>query len=101
MENDDQFSERELHRLVRKIDGFCFGNGKPPLEDRIMHRVDGLIQHTKNGYRQGDVDIWAELKSERESRQRQHAQNMTFLISILGLCFTVIGLLIAVLKTGR
>lgn len=112
LHDDDQYSDRELHRLVRKLDGFCFGNGKPPLEDRIMVKVKEITEHQKNNYQQADKGILAVLEEDKrqreraeEARQHQHDQNVSLLKWIIGLLvsggLTAIGLLIAVLKTGR
>jgi len=107
--DENQYTEREVHRLLRRLEEFCFGNGKPPLEKRIMAEVAQLLAHQKRNYQQGDVDIWIAIKEDKmqrekaeTARQHQHDQNVSLLKWIIGLLvsggLTAIGLLIAVLK---
>lgn len=104
-DNDEHYTEREMHRVLHRLEGFCFGNGKPPFEERLMQKVIQMLEHQKNNYRQGDADIWAAIKHEDSARQHQHEQNLSLLKWIIGLllsggglALTAIGLLIAVLK---
>ena len=104
-DHDESYTEREVHRVLRRLEEFCFGNGKPPLEKRIMAEVVQMMTHQKNSYRQGDADIWAAIKDEDAARQHQHEQNLSMLKWIIGLllsgtclALTAFGLLIAVLK---
>jgi len=105
LQDDDHYTDREVHRVLRRLEEFCFGNGKPPLEKRIMAEVVQMLAHQKRNYQQGDVDIWTAIKEEKKSREHQHEQNLSLLkwiigllLSGAGLALTVIGLLIAVLK---
>ena len=116
VDNDEQYSDRELHRMVRKLDGFCFGNGREPLEKRIMVEVGKMVrdsaEHLKGNYRQADIGIMEAIREDKQqrekaetARERQHAQNVSLfkwviglLLTGAGLGLTAIGLLIAVLK---
>ena len=75
-------TERDVMALNRCV----FGNGQPPLEDRLNNniertksylegRIEQVDRHAKGNIEQGDGDLLELLKHEGDERRTQHKEN--------------------------